>query len=94
MLPKGSLHEAGRFGGESRIVCEHRSVIVFDVAAYPEPKSLRKSDLQAMYQDAGTIAEVSRLTGLAWAAVQERLKPRRRWCSKLGQFVPVTPDKA
>lgn len=52
---------------------------------------LGKSELlsQAIFQKVESIAEIARLTGLAWSAVQERLKPSRRWDPKLGRFVPL-----
>ena len=45
-------------GGERTKVCEHLSVVYFDVEAYPEPKSLKKSDLKCLLDGLGTVAAV------------------------------------
>jgi hypothetical protein len=64
-------------------------VVIFELTAYPDPKSLSKIDLEPLLLSLGTIAEVARATGLGWSAVQERLQPRRRWSPKLKRFVPL-----
>lgn len=69
------------------IVGEHPDVVVFELVAYPDPKSLSRTDLEPLLQSEGTIAGVASLTGLGWSAVQERLQPKRKWSSKLKRFV-------
>ena len=64
-------------------------MVVFELDAYPEPKALKAGDLEPIYRKLGTIVSVSAATGLAWAAVQERMRPSRRWSRRRKKFEPV-----
>jgi hypothetical protein len=55
-------------GGERTKVCEHLSVVYFEVEACPEPKRLKKSDLKSVLEGLGTVAAVAKHTGLGWSA--------------------------
>jgi hypothetical protein len=52
-------------GGERTKVCEHLSVVYFEVEACPEPKSLKKSDLKFVLEGLGTVAAVLNIQDLA-----------------------------
>lgn len=64
-------------------------MIVFEIESYPEPKSLIKADLAPLLAKLGGVSAVVATTGLGATAVQERLKPTRRWDAKLKKFVAV-----
>ena len=80
-------------GGEKPKVDEHRSAVVFEVEAYPEPKVLVQADLQRLFGEGGTIEAVSRRTGLSWSSVQAKLKPARKWDRAKKKFVRLKPPK-
>ena len=70
-------------------VGELSPVICFELEAYPEPKALTQEDLELLLEAYGTIGAVAISSGLGWSTVQERLRPSRRWSSKLKKFVKI-----
>ena len=61
--------------------------------AFVEPKVLAKGDLERLFGEEGTIQGVAGRSGLGWSAVQERLRPTRRWDTKSKAFVKTEPQK-
>jgi hypothetical protein len=76
------------------IVGELRAVVCFELEAFPEPKALRKVDLEALLPDYGSIAALARYLGTNFSSVQERLKPTRKWNPKKKRFVPIKRPKS
>jgi hypothetical protein len=76
-------------GGESLIVGELRGVVCFELEAFPEPKALRKEDLEALLPNHGSISVLARYLRTGCSSVQERLKPTRKWVPKTKMFVKV-----
>ena len=62
-------------------------MVYFELEAFPEPKALVKADLERLLKEETTIAEVSQRSGLSLSAVQERLKPRRKWSPEKRAYV-------
>jgi hypothetical protein len=52
-------------GGERTKVCEHLSVVNFDMEAYPEPKSRKKSDLKSLLEALGPLLLLLNIQDLA-----------------------------
>lgn len=86
---RGQCFVSRKSGGESRKVGELRSVVVFEMEAYPEPKVLSAANLRENSKDTMTIKSLADRTGLSWSAVQERLRPGRVWNPELKRFVRV-----
>jgi hypothetical protein len=77
-------------GGENRKVCEHLPVVIFDVSVFPEPKALRKEDLEKLLPIYGSISGLARAIGVSFSTAQEKLRPARRWDPKKKKFTPLS----
>jgi hypothetical protein len=82
-----------RVGGESLIVGELSSVACFELEAYSEPKALFKDDLEHLFPEEVTIGAIAERCGLSWSAIQERLRPTRRWDAKKKKFLKFKSQK-
>ena len=75
------------------IVGELSSVVCFELEAFSEPKALVQGNLEHLFLELGTIGAVAERCGLSWSAVQERLRPTRRWDTKKSKFVKIRQPK-
>ena len=69
------------------IVGELSSVVCFELEAFLEPKALDQGNLNRLFLEHGTIGAVAERCGLSRSAVQEHLRPTRRWDAKKKKFV-------
>lgn len=62
-----------RNGGEGRKVDELSAVVIFDLEAYPEPKSLRHEDLKELMTRFKTTVAVAKYIGASQSFVSFKL---------------------
>jgi hypothetical protein len=62
-------------GGESRKVCEHLPVVVFELEAWPEPKALSRVELKLLMKNFRSTIKVAKHIGASqafvWAKIQK-----------------------
>ena len=79
-----------RIGGESRKVGEHRPVVVFELEAFSEPKSLSRHELQVLMIRFETTVAVARVIGASQSFVSFRLNGTKKWCPKSKLFLKTS----
>ena len=64
-------------GGEGHKVGEHLSAVLFELEAYPEPKSLISDELKHLMDVLGTTVAVAKFLGCSQSHVSERLNANK-----------------
>ncbi len=74
IVPMGSAKN----GGEGHKVGELSSAVIFDLTAYPEPKTLTREELKQLVKSYRSTVALAHFLGCSQAFVWERLNPYRR----------------
>ena len=64
-------------GAQVDEVDEPRTVVIFELTAYPEPKSLSSTELMSLYKIFGTYDKVAEVIGSSEAFVRQNVKSKK-----------------
>ncbi len=64
-------------GAQVDEVDEPRTVVIFELTAYPEPKSLSSTELKSLYKIFGTYSKVAEVIGSSEAFVRQNVKSKK-----------------